>query len=456
MSTNNSTSEHIWDECLAIIRDNINEQMYDTWFEPIKPGEYNGSELMLLLPSNFFQEQLDEKFSDLILHTIRRVTGNDKARFRYRVCIDSSTDNGGTIDVASSASASARRNVSDFESNLNNTYDFDCFIEGECNRLPRTAGINIASQPGKNAFNPLFIYGKSGVGKTHLANAIGLKCKELHPQKRVLYVPTNLFQLQFTEASIANKVPDFINFYQSVDVLIIDDIQELGEGNKTKTQNNFFHIFNQLIRMDKQLIMTCDRKPAELEGIEDRLLSRFKQGLSAEIETPDFNTRKAILKAKIAKDGLEIPENIVDYIAENVNTNIRDLEGSVISLLAQSTINRKAINIDLAKKVIGNIVKVSDKQITIQSIRDVVCEYFHISPDNLQSTSRKREIVQARQIAMYFAKQFTQDSLATIGNVIGKRNHATVLHACKAVKDLIDTDKSFRYSVEEIEKKFRS
>ena len=343
-----------------------------------------------------------------------------------------------------------------FASNLNQRYSFSTFIEGDCNKLPRTAGINIASQPGKNIFNPLFIYGKSGVGKTHLANAIGLKVLELHPQKRVLFISSSLFQLQYTEAARTNQVNDFINYYQSLDVLIVDDIQEFGEGNKKQTQNVFFQIFNHLQQTGKQLVFTCDKKPAELDGMEDRLLTRFKCGLSAEIELPDFDTRKAILKANIEKDGLKISDNVINYIAENVTGSIRDLEGTIISIVAQSTMNQRSINIELAKKVISNIVASSQKNLTVAEIRDKVCDFYGVSLESLLSDSRKREIVQARQVAMYFAKIKTKDSLTTIGTTIGKRNHATVLHACKTVQDLIDTDKSFRSSIEELNRMFKN
>jgi chromosomal replication initiator protein len=236
-------------------------------------------------------------------------------------------------------------------------------------------------------------------------------------------------------------------------VLIIDDIHELGEGKKVSTQNTFFHIFNHLHQSGKQLIITCDKKPAELEGLEDRLLTRFKWGLSAEIEKPDFETRKAILLSKTERDGLKIPDNVLSFIAEHITDSIRDLEGAIISLIAQSTMNKKVINLDLAKKVVRNLVNVTEKKHTVKNIRDLVCEYFKIPVESLQSSSRKREVVQARHIAMYFSKQLTQESLTTIGNSIGKRNHATVIHACKTVKDLMDTDKTFRGNVLEIEKK---
>ncbi len=444
-----------WNQCLAIIRDNIDEQAYDKWFEPIKPLKYVDNTLTIEVPSPFFPELLEQNFAKLIRYTLNKVYG-ESTKLMYRCTVDQENKKSGYTDVSGTNRANDTKiTANSFASNLNQRYSFSTFIEGDCNKLPRTAGINIASQPGKNIFNPLFIYGKSGVGKTHLANAIGLKVLELHPQKRVLFISSSLFQLQYTEAARTNQVNDFINYYQSLDVLIVDDIQEFGEGNKKQTQNIFFQIFNHLQQTGKQLVFTCDKKPAELDGMEDRLLTRFKCGLSAEIELPDFDTRKAILKANIEKDGLKISDNVINYIAENVTGSIRDLEGTIISIVAQSTMNQRNINIELAKKVISNIVASSQKNLSVAEIRDMVCDFYGVSLESLLSESRKREIVQARQVAMYFAKIKTKDSLTTIGTTIGKRNHATVLHACKTVQDLIDTDKSFRSSIEELNRMFK-
>ncbi|MCQ2369509.1 MAG: chromosomal replication initiator protein DnaA [Paludibacteraceae bacterium] len=448
----NADITQLWNECLLIIKDNIDESAYNTWFAPIVPLKHSEDSVLIEIPSAFFQELLEEKYSELIKTTVARVFGRN-TKISYRYPIDKDNKKSGYTDVLSTnIIPDSKVASSSFVSNLNPKFRFSNFIEGDCNKLPRTAGINIASQPGKNIFNPLFIYGKSGVGKTHLANAIGLKVLELHPQKRVLFVSSSLFQLQFTEASRTNQVNNFINYYQSLDVLIVDDIQEFGEGNKAHTQNIFFQIFNHLQQTGKQLVFTCDKKPAELEGMEERLLTRFKCGLSAEIELPDFETRKAILKVKVEQDGLKISDNVLNYIAENVTNSIRDLEGTLISIVAQSTMNQRSVNIELAKKVIGNIVSASQKKYTVQDIRDIVCDYYGVTLDNLLSESRKREIVQARQVAMYFAKLKTKDSLTTIGLTIGKRNHATVLHACKTVQDLMDTDKSFRAGVEELDR----
>ncbi|MEE0973205.1 MAG: chromosomal replication initiator protein DnaA [Paludibacteraceae bacterium] len=453
----NEKLTQLWDDCLAVIKDNVDIDVFDTWFAPIEPIRYQDNVLTILVPSQFYYEYLEEQYADLLSTTLTRICGKH-TKLMYRVLVDQGNKRGGTADMIGLDKHVERKKSgsSNFDSNLNNKLTFDNFVEGECNKLTRTAGINIASQPGKTIFNPLFIYGKSGVGKTHLANAIGLKTKELHPQKRILYVSANLFQLQYTEASRNGQTNDFLNFYQTVDVLIIDDIQEFGEGKKTSTQNTFFHIFNHLHQSGKQLILTCDKKPAELDGLEERLLNRFKWGLSAELEVPDFTTRKAILQQKAEKDGLRLPESIINYIAEHVNDNVRNLEGTIISLIAQSTLNQRVINLDLAKKVVSNLVGTTENKQSIKSIVDTVCKYFGVTTEQMQSASRKREIVQARQIAMFFANKLTEETLTTIGTTIGNRNHATVLHACKTVSDLAETDKQFRRCVEELEEQLHA
>jgi len=330
---------------------------------------------------------------------------------------------------------------------------FENFIEGECNRLARSAGMAVANNPGGTAFNPLFIFGDSGLGKTHLAHAIGIEVKERYPDKVVLYVNANKFATQYSEATLKNNRNDFMNFYQMIDVLIIDDIQEFA--GKIKTQETFFHIFNHLHQSGKQLILTSDKAPIEIKDIEERLLSRFKWGLTTDLMRPDFETRLAILKKKTYKDGLQMPEEVLEYIAENIASNVRELEGALISLLAQSTLNRREITIDLAVEVIGKIVKNTKAEITIDYIQKIVCDYFNMPVDSLQSRTRKREVVQARQIAMYLSKNFTKSSLASIGSQIGSKDHATVLHACKTVVNLLDTDRQFKTDLEEIERRLK-
>ncbi|MFW6370739.1 MAG: chromosomal replication initiator protein DnaA, partial [Bacteroidota bacterium] len=336
---------------------------------------------------------------------------------------------------------------------LNPDYSFDNFVEGECNRLARSAGYAVANNPGGTAFNPLLIYGDSGLGKTHLAQAIGIEVKQKNPEKTVLYVNANKFQTQFVDAIRNNNKNDFLHFYQMIDVLIIDDVHEFA--GKEKTQDIFFHIFNHLHQSGKQLILTSDKPPVELQGMEQRLLSRFKWGLSADLQIPDFETRIAILRHKTYKDGINITDEVVEYIATHIASNVRELEGALISLLAQSTLNKKEITLDLAREMTEKLIKNTKKEISIDYIQKVVCNYFNIPIELIQSKTRKREIVQARQVAMFFSKGLTKASLATIGSQIGNKDHATVLHACKTVNNLLDTDKHFKNQIEEIEKKLK-
>ena len=347
-----------------------------------------------------------------------------------------------------------RMQMPQLESQLNPQYTFPSFVEGDCNRLARTAGVTIASNPGRNIFNPLFVYGGSGVGKTHLVNAIGNSIKHNYPDKRVLYVSANTFQVQYTDAVVSNKVNDFINFYQTIDVLIVDDIQYWAD--KKGTQNTFFFIFNHLHQTGKQLILTSDCAPVDLKGLEDRLITRFKWGLTAEILRPDFQLRKDILKNRIWRDGLAIPEEVVDYIAENVRNNVRDLEGVLASLLAYSTLTNTEINIELTEQVVSRLVKVSSADITIENITDAVCRHFNIPEKMLVASTRKREIAQARMVAMYLAKQMTNKSLMEIGRQLGNRNHATVLHAINTITNDMAGDAFLRRSVSQIENELHS
>lgn len=457
--------EQLWSRCLSVIKDNISEASFNTWFAPIVALKYENNVFVLQVPSQFFVEYIEEKYIDLLRMTLYREVGQG-TRLEYRVLIDKSSGKGTQIPspeeplkpkVAKSGSAYInpyhKPQLPEIDPQLNPAHNFNNLIEGNSNKLARTAGVSIANEPGKTIFNPLFVYGQSGVGKTHLANAIGVMTKQLHPEKRVLYLSANTFQIQYTDAVRNNTVNDFLNFYQTIDVLIVDDIQEFA--GKTGTQNTFFHIFNHLHQTGKQLVLTADRSPIVMVGLEQRLLTRFKWGLSAEIEKPDFHLRKAILENKIYRDGLEIPEDVVDFIAEHVTDNVRDLEGVLVSLLAHSTLMNAPIDITLAEKIIGRIVSISKRVNTVEKIRDVVCEYFSLSVDAISTKSRKREVVQARQIAMYLSKNLTKSSLSSIGNTIGQRDHATVLHACKIVNDLMDSDKNFRTSVREIEEKLK-
>jgi chromosomal replication initiator protein len=337
------------------------------------------------------------------------------------------------------------------DSQLNPNYSFKNFVEGDCNRLARSAGFAVAKNPGGTAFNPLLIYGGVGLGKTHLAHAIGIDVKNRFPNKTVLYVSSEKFTHQFIDAVRNNEHNDFIHFYQMIDVLIIDDVQFFA--GKAKTQDVFFHIFNHLHQSGKQIILTADKAPVEIIGMEQRLLSRFKWGLAADLQAPELETRIAILEMKMYNEGLELPKDVVEYIAYSITTNVRELEGALISILAQASLNKKAITIDLARQMVDKFVKNTAREVSIDYIQKVVCDYFDMGIDTLKSKTRKREVVQARQIAMYFSKQMTKSSLATIGMHCGGKDHATVLHACKTVNNLMDTDKRFRGYIEDLKKK---
>lgn len=465
MSSN--TPDQLWSNCLDVIKDNISEASFNTWFSPISALKYEGNVFVLQVPSQFFVEYIEEKYIDLLQMTLYRVVGNG-TRLEYRVLIDKTSNKGTQLPSEGSLAKPKVQNqpagayispyhkpqLPEIDPQLNPAYNFNNLIEGNSNKLARTAGISIANDPGKTIFNPLFVYGQSGVGKTHLANAIGVMTKQFHPEKRVLYVSANTFQIQYTDAVRGNTVNDFLNFYQTIDVLIMDDIQELA--GKTGTQNTFFHLFNHLHQSGKQLILTSDRSPLVMVGLEQRLLTRFKWGLSAEIEKPDFSLRKAILENKIYRDGLEIDQEVIDFIAENVTDNVRDLEGTLVSLMAHSTLANISVDLTLASKIVGRIVNIAPKINTVEKIRDIVCDYFSLSVDAISTKSRKREVVQARQIAMYLSKSHTKSSLSSIGTIIGQRDHATVLHACKIVGDLMEMDKNFRSSVREIEERLKS
>ena len=459
------TPQELWNRCLKVIKDNISEAAYSTWFEPIVPLKYENGEFVLQVPSMFFYEYIEEKFAELLRVTLYREVG-EGTKLLYRIMVDKAAT---TTIPAEDKTVVAERvpdkivksGINPFEPvvqqdidpQLNAAYNFNTFIEGTSNKLARAAGISIANEPGKTIFNPLFLFGKSGVGKTHLVNAIGMMTKQLYPEKRVLYVSANLFQIQYTDAVRRNETNDFLNFYSNIDVLILDDIHEFMD--KQGTQKTFFHIFNHLHQNGKQIIMTCDRAPGSLEGMEERLLTRFQWGLSAEIEMPDFELRKAILKSKIYKDGLEISEEVIDYIAANVTDSVRNLEGVLVSLLAHATLTDEDIDLALAEKVVGKVVAATPNVISVEKIRDMVCDYFAVPLDAVMSKTRKREIATARQVAMYLSKQYTKSSLSVIGKLIGGRDHATVLHACSVVNDLMDTDKNFRMSVKELEQRLK-
>ena len=466
----------IWNECLSFIKDNIQPQAFKTWFEPIKPVKLADNSLSVQVPSKFFYEWLEEHYVKLLKVALTKSLG-EGAKLVYIIRMENTYGNREPftekipssnrsyhapqeIDVPIKSKnpelknpfvIPGIRNIK-IESQLNPNYSFDNFLEGDSNRLARSAGMAVANKPGGTSFNPLLIFGGVGLGKTHLAHAIGVEIKDKYPERTVLYISAEKFTQQYIESVKKNTRNDFIHFYQLIDVLIIDDVQFLS--GKSGTQDVFFHIFNHLHQNGKQVILTSDKAPVDMQDIEQRLLSRFKWGLSAELQTPDFETRVSILKNKLYKDGVEMSEDIIDYVAKNIKTNVRELEGAIISLIAQSSFNKKEVTIDLAQQIVEKFVKNTKREVSIDYIQKVVSDYFEMDVTTLQSKTRKRHIVQARQLAMFFAKKFTKASLASIGTQIGKRDHATVLHACKTVDNLAETDKQFKKYIEDLTKKF--
>ena len=471
-NTFSKTADDVWSNCLKIIKDIVEWQHFKTWFEPITPVELKGNVLMIQVPSQFFFEYLEEHYVNLLAKTLKRELGKD-ASLEYRIMVDSGNGRSGSMDVPTSGNKTLNHNEMNFplvidnpvknpfiipglkkiqiDPQLNHNYTFDNFIEGESNRVARRAGRTVADKPGANSFNPLVLFGSVGLGKTHLAQAIGNDVKRLHPSKVVLYVSSEKFINQFQDHSRNNAINDFIHFYQLIDVLIIDDVQFFARAERS--QDAFFAIFNHLHQTGKQLVLTSDKPPKDLEGLQERLLSRFRWGLSADLQIPDYETRIEILEHKMKADGLELNKEVVKYIAFNITTNVRELEGALISLLAQSSLNKKEIDIELAKKVLRNFVKTSTKEITIDAIQKMVCDFFGVNYEKLLEKTRKREVVQARQISMYLSKTFTKNSLKTIGEHFGGRDHTTVIHSCQTVKDLMDTDAVFRENVMEITQK---
>ena len=469
------TATTVWNECLSFIKDNIKSQAYKTWFEPIKPIKISGDSLTIQVQSKFFYECLEEHYIKLLRVALVRELGDD-AKLIYDVRMENvySSNTPHTVKIPSSnrnpinsqgitvpLDINKRELKNPFvipgiqkvkiESQLNPNYNFDSFIEGDSNRLARSASMAVANKPGGTSFNPLLIYGGVGLGKTHLAHAIGVEIKDKYPDKTVLYISSERFTQQFIESVKSNTRNDFIHFYQMIDVLIIDDVQFLS--GKTGTQDVFFHIFNHLHQNGKQVILTSDKAPVDMQDIEQRLLSRFKWGLSAELQVPDYETRISILQNKLYRDGVDMPDEIVDYIGKNIKSNVRELEGVLVSMIAQASFNRKEFTLALTKQIVDKFVKNTKREVSIDQIQKVVSSYFDLDVATLQSKTRKRHIVQARQLAMFFAKRMTKASLASIGSQIGKRDHATVLHACKTVNNLTETDKQFRKYVEDLTKK---
>jgi chromosomal replication initiator protein len=461
----------MWGDCLTVIKDIVPQAVFEAWFKPIIPLSYEDRKFTIQVPTQFFYEYLEEKYVNVLKMTLNRVFG-EGTTLKYRIMVgkQANVPNGNAVTYPGEEPKRIQSHTpntvdpkkapnpigvasQDIDSQLDPRYNFDNFFEGESNTLVRTVSENIAKNPGKTAFNPLFIYGHSGVGKTHICHAIGVKVRDLYPEKRVAYVSANLFRLQYTDAVRKNITNDFISFYQSIDVLILDDIHEfIG---LTRTQETFFQIFNNLHLLRKQLILTCDRAPVDLQGMEERLISRLEWGMTAQIERPDLELRKKILRNKIDHEGLELSDDVFEFISENVSGNIRNLEGILVSLIANSLIKNREIDLALARQVVSQTVRLEKKQITIKNIQEAVCRYFNLDEALIQTKSRKREIVQARQIMMFFAKKYTDSSYAHIGKVIGGKDHATVIYSAITVKNLIETDKRFRSMIMAIEESLK-
>lgn len=475
-----SDAETLWARCLDIIRDNVSDQVFKTWFEQMRPASWDGAQLTVELPSHFFYEWLEEHYATLIHKTIQKVLGA-KAKLQYRVVVE-----GGSSDVpttvtlpggragsqpqlpfesptasagtASKPITSAAKNHlvgTHFPSFFNPRHTFDNFIRGESNQLATSAAMAVADNPGGTRYNPLVVYGPTGLGKTHLVQAIGNRVLQRNRNAKVLYTNSEKFTMEYINAIQTNRVPDFTNFYRSVDVLIVDDIQFLG--GKEKTQDQFFHTFNALHQAGKQVVLTSDKQPKDLADVDERLISRFQWGLTADIQPPDYETRMAILMQKAEEEGLEIQGDLIEYIARNVTSSVREIEGCLISLLAKVTLDRRDLTLELAKEVVKSVTNSpTSRQLTIEDIKQEVSSYYNQTIDALSAKTRKHEVVLARQMCMYLAKKLTQMSLKSIGMHFGGRDHTTVLHSCQQIANYIDTDRKIRQDVEYLKKALRS
>ena len=463
----NNSHKALWEECLHLIEANVSEQQYKTWFAPIVFESYSETEQKLLVqvPSPYVYEYLEQYYVGLLSKVLARVFGTS-VKLSYRIVtvkahhnVTTDVESDGPTEIQQPQGTNKAPTTLDAATpqQLNPQLDakktFQNFIEGDSNKLPRTVGLSIAEHPGKSTFNPFFIYGPSGCGKTHLINAIGVRCKETYPQKRVLYVSARLFQVQFTDSVRHNTTNDFINFYQSIDVLIVDDIQEWM--NSPKTLDTFFHIFNHLFRMGRQIILASDRPPVDLQGMKDRLLTRFACGLIAELEKPNVQLCKDILNAKCRRDGLKIPADVIQFIAETANGSVRDLEGVVNSLMAYSIVYNTNVDMRLAERIIKRAVKVDNHPLTVDEILEKVCRHYKVEQRQVFSKSRRRDYVQVRQVSMYLAQKYTKMPAGRIGQLIGNRDHSTVIHSCNAIEQRLKVDMAFQAEISSIENSFK-
>jgi chromosomal replication initiator protein len=462
----------VWNRCLSVIREIVPEQSFNTWFEPIVPLRLSGNVLTIQVPSEFFYEWLEENFVHALRKALDTAIGRD-GQLEYSIIVDKGNEQNRPLTVNVPTTKSTQTSKPDnvnpdilkspfqlkdldsltLDSYLNPTYTFDNYVEGDCNRLARQAGYAVAERPGITSFNPLMIHGGVGLGKTHLVQAIGNYIKNNNQNKFVLYVTSEKFTNQFLNAIRSDGIRDFTAFYMQVDVLVIDDVQFLQK--KEKTQEIFFHIFNHLHQSGKQIIMTSDRAPRALDGLEDRLLSRFKWGLSADLQTPDLETRIAIIQKKLQAEGIYIEDTVIEYLAHSVNTNVRELEGVIVSLMAQASLNRREIDLELARHTLRNIVVDSEREVTIDSVQETVAGFFNVTIADLKAKSRKRELVYPRQVAMYLAKEKTDLSLKSIGYHFGGRDHSTVIHAIQTISDQVSKNTETRASIEKLKALFK-
>ncbi len=465
-----SSLEHqVWSSCLNAIKDKINPLAFKTWFLPIKPVNFSGSELTIEVPSQFFYEWIEENYSSYLKQALKDVIGPD-AKLMYSIVMDKSQGQPVTIELPhqntpnndcraeqseNQAIASERRdyerNLMRFETHLNTKYTFDTLIRGDCNSLAFAASKSIAQNPGQNAFNPLVIYGGVGLGKTHMIQAIGNSVRTNCLSEKVLYVSSEKFAIDFVNAIQNGKIQEFSSFYRTIDVLIIDDIQFFA--GKEKTQEEIFHIFNTLHQSNKQIILSADRPIKEIKGIEDRLISRFNWGLSADIQPPDYETRKAIILSKLHQSGVNLDEAVIEFIATNVTENVRELEGCIVKLLAAQSLDNQEIDLQFTKSTLKDIIRHTTKQLTLDTIEKAVCSFYSITPNDLKGKSKKKEIAAGRQMAMYLAKLLTESSLKTIGLHFGGRDHSTVIHALNTIEKRVETISDERKKIEEIKKR---
>lgn len=456
-----------WDNALALIRENVSQQQYDTWFRPIVFESFDDAKKTLLVqvPSPFVYEYLEENYVDLLIKVLHR-TFCEGIRLNYRVVTDkehklSQDIESDPADIEQKPRTRANQSPTPLDAaqpqqidpQLNPHLSFANYIEGASNKLPRSVGQSIAEHPNTTQFNPMFIYGPSGCGKTHLVNAIGLRTKQLYPQKRVLYISARLFQVQYTNAVLQNSTNDFIRFYQTIDMLIVDDIQEWISA--PKTQDTFFHIFDHLFRNGKRIILASDRPPVDLKGMPERLLTRFSCGLIAELEKPNTQLCVDILENKIRKDGLHIPRDVIEFISQTANGSVRDLQGVINSLMAYSIVYNSNIDMRLAERVIKRAVKIDDKPLTVDEIIETVCNHFNVSPSAVGGKSRKRDFVVARQVSMYLAQKYTRMPASRIGKLVGNRDHSTVIHSCTQVENRLKVDKDFLAEIQSLENSFK-